>query len=144
MRLRNNATKVALVVALSVAGTSCTNDDPTSGDAGTDEAPSATAESSDGSVDAGGDASQQPPDDATSAPDELAAAGNDNVPEPSNLAGVEQLWIDNGTSPELASCYRGVLETAGVDEVADLNELTEILSGLDPDQKNAMDECVNS
>ena len=86
----------------------------------------------------------------TDAPSELATtdgstesgASSDGVPAPADLDGIEQLWLDNGTDPELASCYRGVLEDAGISEVADLNELAQVMSDLDDPAQQAIADCL--
>lgn len=153
MRLKNDAARLGLLAALTLIGAGCTSDDADgrADSAITDEA--ATTDGTSGSEDDGAtDNIEDAADDTddvnvatdVETPDELAAEANDNVPDPADLSDVEQLWIESGTSPELASCYRGVLEGAGVEEVADLNELTEIMANLDAEGQQAINDCVAS
>lgn len=81
-------------------------------------------------VDAGETASQQ------------AVADEDGSAGSADLDDIERLWIEGGTDPELASCYSDVLADADIDEVADLNELAEVMGNLNASSKRAMDNCL--
>lgn len=104
-----------------------------SGEPAAEPAPDAAAFADDG-VDTV--ASAEEPDDRTTEGDV------DPVEVERSLDGVEDLWLSVGADPEIAACYRTVLEGAGIEPITDLNQLQAVLGELTSAEQEAFSDCV--
>ncbi len=117
-------------LAFTLAGGACSSDTDTA-------APSAPAVSAAVAASVPGEADGTKQDAAV-----VRSSSETGAARPADLAGIEQLWLDSGTDPDLASCYRSVLSDAGIAEVVDLTELAQVMGDLDRTGKQALADCL--
>jgi len=55
---------------------------------------------------------------------------------------IEEIFLNNGIAPELATCYAEVLATQGVTEASDFNELADGISALTAEEADEMHSCL--
>lgn len=85
-------------------------------------------------------------DDTPSLTEEGTLAGQaiDGGAEVEGVRGVEEVWLAAGADPQLAECYRSVLEDAGLGgEVSSLADMAALQDSLTDEQREAFDGCVD-
>lgn len=76
-------------------------------------------------------------------PDARTSEGEvDPVEVERSLDDVEDLLLSVGADPEIAACYRTVLDGAGIAPITDLNQLQAVLGELTSAEQVAFNNCV--